>query len=77
MWVWAIIGLLISEVIPNVNNYGHFGGLLGGIALGFILPNKERTHENAFIQWSAIALITMTIVGFGLSFWQMWPLVTT
>ena len=76
MWIWAIIGLLIGEAIPNVNNMGHIGGFIGGIVLGFVLPHREGTHENATIQWLAILLIALTAIGFGLSFWKMWPQVT-
>ena len=77
MWIWAIIGLLIGEAVPQINNIGHIGGFIGGLVLGYLFPKQEGVHENAYIHWTAMLLIAITMVGFGLSFWKMWPLVTT
>ena len=34
LWIWTGIGLLFGLMVPMVNNAGHIGGLLSGMALG-------------------------------------------
>ena len=41
---WAV-GLLIIGLLPGINNWGHGGGFLAGIALGWILGYQERHPE--------------------------------
>lgn len=44
-----IIGLFIfGLVVPNINNWGHGGGILAGLLLGFLLGYHERNRENLF-----------------------------
>jgi len=75
LWIWVIIGFLLGFSMEGINNYGHAGGFLGGIVMGFLLPKQEGKHENAMIQWLAILLILLTTAGFLLSFWKMWDAV--
>lgn len=43
---WAISIFVFGFLFPGINNWGHGGGLLAGIILGFILGYKERNPEN-------------------------------
>lgn len=70
-WTWAIVGLCIGFAIPQVNNAGHIGGLASGYLLAFILPSREHTKESFIEKILALALIALTLIGFGLSFWRM------
>ena len=73
---WAVAGFLISFAIPHVNNWGHIGGFLTGMALAAVAPLHQR-HEGRGIQLLALVLILATVAGFGLSIWKMWTLYTT
>jgi len=42
---WAIgIGLL-GFLVPGINNWGHGGGMLAGLVLGYLLGYKEKKRE--------------------------------
>ncbi|MBM75650.1 MAG: hypothetical protein CMK59_09635 [Proteobacteria bacterium] len=72
MWSWAIIGLLFGLFIPMINNAGHIGGFLTGILVGYLLPSREGVNETVVERWLAVALLLITLIGFGLSITKMW-----
>jgi rhomboid protease GluP len=41
---WAV-GLLIIGFLPGINNWGHAGGFLSGLALAYLLGYQERRRE--------------------------------
>jgi len=47
--IWVVF-LFIIGMIPglNINNYGHGGGIIAGIGLGFLLGYQEKRKENIF-----------------------------
>jgi len=73
---WAIIGFVISAMIPHVNNAGHIGGFLTGLLIGRAIPIHSR-GEGRGVQLLAVALVLATLVGFGLSGWKMWSVYKT
>lgn len=68
---WAIATFLISFMIPHVNNAGHVGGFLGGLALGGLMAARPRPPGRPLVLL-AIALVVATAVSFGLAGWHMW-----
>lgn len=56
-FAWAVGGLMISLAFPNVNNWGHLGGLGAGFALGWIVPMAEQRAESRVSQLLAIFLV--------------------
>ena len=40
-----IIGLFIIGFMPNINNWGHLGGLVTGIIMGFLLGYQEKRKD--------------------------------
>jgi rhomboid protease GluP len=57
---WIISLALIGFLLPNINNWGHGGGLLGGLAIGWILGYNDRRMEGAGDQILAICLMGIT-----------------
>ncbi|HKK89814.1 MAG TPA: rhomboid family intramembrane serine protease [Desulfobacteraceae bacterium] len=57
-WVFglALFGLLI----PNINNWGHGGGLVAGIFLAWLLGYNERKHEALWHRLFSMASIAVT-----------------
>ena len=44
---WALGLLVFGLIVPGINNWGHGGGIVGGIALGMLLGYGERRRETA------------------------------
>ncbi len=56
--------LLLSAVIPNVDNFGHVGGVVAGLALGYVYRRPPRSLENALavgsiavLAWALISMV--------------------
>jgi len=73
---WIISLLVFGFLIPNINNWGHGGGLLGGIFLGWILgyndKRKEGRSDNVLglilMLLTALLLVRSIVQGFFLIF---------
>ena len=46
--MWVVFLFIFGFVVPGINNWGHGGGLLAGICLGFLLGYREKRRENIF-----------------------------
>jgi rhomboid protease GluP len=46
--VWTVLIFLFGVVVPGINNWGHAGGMLAGIVLGFLLGYQDKKKENLF-----------------------------
>lgn len=57
---WIISLALIGFLLPNINNWGHAGGLVGGIALGWILGYTDKRVEGSGDRVLAIGLMGLT-----------------
>lgn len=60
-----IIGLLIIGMMPGINNWGHGGGLLAGIALAFLLGYNEKRRETSLHRSLAAAVVLITLLAIG------------
>lgn len=76
---WVIGIFAFGFLMPGINNWGHGGGLLGGIVLGFLLGYRERKPEtlvHTLLGWvcvvgTAAALAWGTLSGLFLYFFVM------
>jgi hypothetical protein len=68
-----VIGLFIfGFVIPGINNWAHGGGIIAGIALGYLLGYEQKKPENIMhravgvgcIGFTAFILVISIIFGF-------------
>ena len=57
-WIFSLI--LIGFLLPNINNWGHAGGLVGGIAAGWVLKYEDRRPENRLDRTLAVFLMAIT-----------------
>ncbi|MEC7987399.1 MAG: rhomboid family intramembrane serine protease [Myxococcota bacterium] len=67
IWAWAIIGLALGFAMPGINNWGHIGGLLGGLGMGFVMPSREGYKEGWGIKGLAVFLLVLSIASVILS----------
>jgi membrane associated rhomboid family serine protease len=58
---WVIFLILFGLIVPNVNNWGHGGGLISGILLAWILGYHERSPETRFHKIISFILMIFTI----------------
>jgi rhomboid protease GluP len=57
-WIFSLV--LIGFLLPNINNWGHAGGLVGGLAFGWVLGYEDRRAETRLDQALAIFLMGVT-----------------
>jgi rhomboid protease GluP len=60
--IWIVFLFIFGIVVPGINNWGHGGGILGGIALGFLLGYEEKKKENLLHKLLAGACAGVTVV---------------
>jgi rhomboid protease GluP len=65
---WVISLFIFGLIFPGINNWGHGGGILGGIIVGALLGYNERRRENRFDQALALlcGLATIGVLGWAL-----------
>jgi rhomboid protease GluP len=64
-WIFSLF--LFGFLWPGINNWGHFGGILGGFALGWIMGYREKSPDHRVYQYTAalLVLITILVLGWG------------
>lgn len=62
---WVVGLVLFGLVMPGINNWGHGGGIIGGIVLAKLLGYEERRRENFFDPLLAVlcAMATLGVLG--------------
>lgn len=60
--IWVVFLFIFGFVVPGINNWGHGGGILAGICLGFLLGYQERKKENLFHKMLAGGCIILTLL---------------
>jgi rhomboid protease GluP len=59
---WALGIFLFGLLIPGINNWGHGGGFLAGMALGFFLGYQDKARETRFHRILGTGLFALTAV---------------
>lgn len=62
---WVISLFLFGLIFPGINNWGHGGGIIGGIIIGALIGYNERRQENRFDQALALLIGVATVVLLG------------
>ncbi len=57
---WIISLALFGFLIPNINNWGHLGGLVSGIFLGWLFAYNDRRRESPGDRILAVFLMVLT-----------------
>ncbi|BEH10823.1 MULTISPECIES: rhomboid family intramembrane serine protease [Geobacter] len=68
VWGWVVGLFLFGLIVPGIDNWGHGGGILGGIIMAFILGYRERRSDNLFHTFLAGACALATAVSLLLGF---------
>lgn len=62
---WVVSLFMFGLIFPGINNWGHGGGILGGIVVAALLGYSERRRENNFDHALALfcVLVTLGVLG--------------
>lgn len=62
---WVISLFIFGLIFPGINNWGHGGGIIGGIIVAALLGYLERRRESHFDQALALlcGLVTLGVLG--------------
>ena len=58
---WVIGLAIFGFLVPGINNWGHGGGLAGGIALGFLLGYDGKKRETGLHRTLGMLCIILTV----------------
>jgi rhomboid protease GluP len=64
----AVVLFAVSFLIPGVNNWGHAGGFVGGLAMAAALPLAEAGPAGSLVLGADVALAFVTLGGVLASF---------
>jgi rhomboid protease GluP len=59
---WLISLMLFGLVMPGINNWGHGGGVVGGVALAWLLGYGERRRETLWHRMLALLCVLITVL---------------
>ena len=60
--MWVVFLFIFGFVVPGINNWGHGGGIIAGIGLGFLLGYREKRRENFFHKLLAGTCVLVTLL---------------
>lgn len=58
---WVIALFCFGLIVPGINNWGHGGGLLGGIMVAYLLGYREIRKDHPFEGGLAVMCILLTL----------------
>ena len=71
---WVVGLALFGLVMPGINNWGHGGGIVGGVLLGMVLGYDDRRQEAGIHRVGAIlcAVVTIGVLGWAVLSALLW-----
>jgi len=60
-----VVGLFVMGLMPGINNWGHGGGLVAGIILGYLLGYRDIRAEHTAHRLLAAAAVLITVLALG------------
>ena len=71
LWQWAIILGVFGFVMPGINNWAHGGGFAAGWIAAQLMSLDDDRQDSSWVLLASLGLIVLTVVGVGLSFFQV------
>lgn len=60
---WAIYALLFGFIVPGLDNAAHIGGLVGGMAFGWLVPQMPSVTSSSITFWKVFqGLLAMLVL---------------
>lgn len=70
---WVVTLFIFGMLVPNIDNWAHGGGILGGVALGWLLGYNDMRQEKSLHKTLAFACAGITIL---ILLWALFHAVT-
>jgi rhomboid protease GluP len=64
MMIWAGIGFVLGFLVPGIDNWGHMGGFIGGLATAWIVGYQEKRRESLYSHIAAFVLLVLVAMAF-------------
>ena len=61
LWRWVIYILALGIIFP-FDNWAHIGGVVSGLALGYLVPEGEPETRRAELLWSSLSILSVLII---------------
>ena len=75
IFMWVVFLFIFGLIVPGINNWGHGGGILAGMAVGFALGDQEKKSENwhhkLLAGVCALATLAVLVWAVGTAFFYM------
>ena len=71
LWQWAIILGMFGFLMPGINNWAHGGGFAAGWIGAYLMNLDDDRQDSSWVLLASLALIAVTVAGFGLSLVQV------
>ena len=71
LWQWAVVLFIFGFLMPGINNWAHGGGFAGGWVTAHLMGFSDEQRESTGVLMASLALLLLTVVGFGLSFMKV------
>lgn len=64
MLIWAAIAFIFGFIGTGIDNWGHFGGFIGGIVAAILIGYQERFRQSLYHHLLATILLLLVVVCF-------------
>jgi rhomboid protease GluP len=62
LWTWVVY-IAIFGILFHADNAAHFGGLVSGLVLGYVVPEGEPATRPSENLWNTLAVVSVLIIG--------------
>ncbi len=63
----VVVNIIVSVTVPGISVGGHAGGLIGGLAVGWLYYEAPKLHAKPWVGYAGAA--AFTVLSFGLGLW--------
>ena len=65
---WAAINFVLGMITPQVDNWGHAGGFVGGVLIAMaLMAHRNSRYDSTLYRGLATLALVLTVIAFGLS----------
>ncbi len=68
LWGYAIMFAVFGFIMPGINNWAHGGGFAAGWSAAQLMSLDDDRQDSSWVMLTSLALIVLTLVGVGVSF---------